>query len=121
MSANREDLGSYRPRRLLESTHLATAQPRTGQYVNSCIMRSCTDLSDHSPVISILTDLICSGFPVLILRNVKISRRTKVGLCGLMSLGLLASGCSIARIVLIESLAKDDITWGTVDVLIWAV
>lgn len=41
------------------------------------------------PVISIISDFILAGFPIIILRNVKIRLGHKVLLCGLMGLGLL--------------------------------
>ena len=40
-------------------------------------------------VISIISDFVLAGFPIIILRNVRINRRQKILLCGLMGLGLL--------------------------------
>ena len=38
---------------------------------------------------SILTDLLCSLLPLVVVWKVRIPMRTKVMVCGLMSLGLL--------------------------------
>ncbi|KAL8956783.1 MAG: hypothetical protein Q9193_005785 [Seirophora villosa] len=43
----------------------------------------------HNTVISIISDFFLSAFPILILRKVKISFRSKVGLCLLMGLGVM--------------------------------
>ena len=40
-------------------------------------------------VFSILSDFICAGFPILLLWDVQISKRTKVALCMLMGLGVM--------------------------------
>ena len=41
------------------------------------------------PVLSIVTDLVCAALPCIFLRNVQINRKTKIGLCILMSLGVM--------------------------------
>ena len=41
------------------------------------------------PVISIISDYFLSAFPVLILRKIQICLRSKIGLCLLMSLGVM--------------------------------
>ena len=43
----------------------------------------------HQTVISIISDFFVSAFPILILRKVQISFRSKVGLCLLMGLGVM--------------------------------
>ena len=40
-------------------------------------------------IISIISDVVLSLFPIVLLWNVQISQRTKFGLCSLMSLGLM--------------------------------
>lgn len=44
-----------------------------------------------------VTDLICALLPVVVLWKVKISLPTKIGVCGLMSLGLIATAVAIVR------------------------
>jgi hypothetical protein len=46
---------------------------------------------------SILTDLICSLLPILVVYNVQIPLRKKIGICLLMSLGLVATACAAVR------------------------
>jgi len=70
---------------------------------------------------SVLTDLICSALPILVLWKIQISTRTKVAVCTLMALGLIASACSIVRIVLLDIVEDPvDITWNIIPVQIWA-
>lgn len=40
-------------------------------------------------VLSIVTDLVCAALPCIFLRHVQINRKTKIGLCILMSLGVM--------------------------------
>jgi hypothetical protein len=53
----------------------------------------------YSPLVaySVITDLICAFLPVVVLWNVQIARSLKVAVCGLMSLGLIATACGIVR------------------------
>ncbi|CAK7211439.1 hypothetical protein SEUCBS140593_001172 [Sporothrix eucalyptigena] len=57
----------------------------------------------------ILTDLLCSCLPLVVIWKVRIPLKSKLLVCGLMSLGLLATGCGIGRAVSL-TLATDDIT-----------
>jgi hypothetical protein len=41
--------------------------------------------------------LICALLPIIVLWNVKITLRAKIGICGLMSLGLIATAVAIVR------------------------
>lgn len=40
-------------------------------------------------VLSVIADLICAALPIIFLRNLQINRRTKIGLCLLMGLGVM--------------------------------
>lgn len=46
---------------------------------------------------SVVTDLICALLPIAVLWNVKITLKTKIGVCGLMSMGLIATAVAIKR------------------------
>ncbi|KAF1939446.1 hypothetical protein EJ02DRAFT_513844 [Clathrospora elynae] len=46
---------------------------------------------------SVITDLICALLPIAVLWKVKINMRTKLGVCVLMSLGLIATAVAIVR------------------------
>ena len=43
----------------------------------------------HSIVFSIVSDFILAGFPIVLLWNVQLGKRTKLGLCMLMGLGVM--------------------------------
>ncbi|PSS14843.1 hypothetical protein M430DRAFT_20165 [Amorphotheca resinae ATCC 22711] len=68
---------------------------------------------------SILTDLICSLLPVLVLINLKIALPVKVLLCGLMSLGLVATGCAIARVSSLGP-SRTDLSYRYAITAIWS-
>jgi len=46
---------------------------------------------------SVVTDLICALLPVAVLWKVKMTLKTKLGVCGLMSMGLIATAVAIVR------------------------
>ena len=39
--------------------------------------------------LDILTDLVCAGIPILVIRQLQMNKRTKILLCLLMGLGVL--------------------------------
>lgn len=57
------------------------------------------------------TDLICAGIPIFILQRLQINQRTKLALCGLMSLGSLTAACAIAKAVTLEGVFASDYTY----------
>ncbi len=65
-------------------------------------------------IISIASDFFLSAFPILILRKVQISFRSKVGLCALMGLGVIAGSLSIVRTVLNWQTETNDPTWSVI-------
>jgi hypothetical protein len=56
---------------------------------------------------AILTDLLCSCLPLVVIWKVRIPLKSKLLVCGLMSLGLLATGCGIGRAVSLSVLTTD--------------
>ncbi|KAL8941463.1 MAG: hypothetical protein Q9211_001819 [Gyalolechia sp. 1 TL-2023] len=64
-------------------------------------------------LISIISDFFLSAFPIIILRKVQIGFRDKVGLCLLMSLGVVTGSISIARTVLNGQNLAYDPSWDT--------
>ncbi|CAD6593963.1 MAG: hypothetical protein ASARMPRED_008249 [Alectoria sarmentosa] len=56
-----------------------------------------TDISWLQGVFSIVSDLICTSLPIVILWNIQISSKKKFAICGLMALGLFTTACSIVR------------------------
>ncbi|KAE8395289.1 hypothetical protein BDV23DRAFT_145559 [Aspergillus alliaceus] len=72
--------------------------------------------------IAAATDFALSILPIVFLWNVKLPKRVKVGICGIMALGFASGAFAIARTALVPSLLKtDDPTWDLVDLFLWAV
>ena len=65
-------------------------------------------------VISIVSDFFLAAFPILILRKVQISLRSKIGLCLLMGLGVITGSISISRTILNWQNEPYDPTWASV-------
>ncbi|KAH7368264.1 hypothetical protein B0T11DRAFT_326459 [Plectosphaerella cucumerina] len=59
---------------------------------------------------SVLTDLMCSLLPLVVVWNVRIPFKTKVSVCALMGLGLIATGFGIARASSL-GLVTSDLSW----------
>lgn len=70
-------------------------------------------------IISIISDFILAGFPIIILRNVQINLHHKLLLCGLMGLGLLTAACCIVRTIMNWQNDHADPTWVSVDNFLW--
>ncbi|CAL5866416.1 uncharacterized protein PFLUO_LOCUS624 [Penicillium psychrofluorescens] len=72
--------------------------------------------------IAAATDFILSLLPIIFLWNIKLARRVKVGICGIMALGFASGAFAIVRTALVPSLtATHDPTWDLVDLFKWAV
>ncbi|KIH93044.1 integral membrane protein [Sporothrix brasiliensis 5110] len=56
---------------------------------------------------AVLTDLLCSCLPLVVIWRVRIPLKSKMLVCGLMSLGLLATGCGIGRAVSLSIMTTD--------------
>jgi hypothetical protein len=57
----------------------------------------CDPSTDRKTAYSVITDLICALLPIVVLWKVKITLKTKIGVCFLMSLGLIATAVAIVR------------------------
>lgn len=55
--------------------------------LNICVNKYRTNVEPSA--FSIVTDLMCTGLPIVVLWNVQISRQKKVAICALMATGLL--------------------------------
>ena len=80
--------------------------------VSAALLISVSKLT--SSVISIVSDFFLAAFPILILRKVQISLRSKIGLCLLMGLGVITGSLSIARTVLNWQNDPNDPTWASI-------
>jgi hypothetical protein len=68
---------------------------------------------------SVITDLICALLPIIVLWNVKITLKTKIGICGLMSLGLIATAVAVVRASSLGT-ATADLSYDYAIAAIWA-
>ncbi|KAL9000871.1 MAG: hypothetical protein Q9169_000626 [Polycauliona sp. 2 TL-2023] len=65
-------------------------------------------------VFSIVSDFVLALFPILLLWNVQLSKRTKLGLCMLMGLGVITAGICIGRTALSGQVKSMDVSWAGV-------
>lgn len=77
-----------------------TCLPTGSAYIGSYVQSS----------FAIMTDLFCTASPIIILWGVQISRRRKIAICGLISLGLIATVCNAIRNFYIPALTAPDFT-----------
>ncbi|KAL8691414.1 MAG: hypothetical protein Q9218_003350 [Villophora microphyllina] len=68
---------------------------------------------------SVLSDLILATTPLLFLRHLQTSRRTKLLLCILMAAGYITAGCSLVRTVLSDRVLNPNITWAILTNAAW--
>ncbi|KAK3939752.1 hypothetical protein QBC46DRAFT_364621 [Diplogelasinospora grovesii] len=68
---------------------------------------------------SILTDLLCSFLPLVVIWTLTIPLKTKAAVWALTSLGLLATGFGVARAGSL-SLTTDDMSWTYCTAAIWS-
>jgi hypothetical protein len=54
-------------------------------------------IANFTTAYSVITDFICAFLPIAVLWKVKITLKTKIGVCCLMSLGLIATAVAIVR------------------------
>jgi hypothetical protein len=71
--------------------------------------------------LSIVTDFTYAGLPILIVRQLQMSRYKRISLSLMLGLGAVASVAVIVRIPYVVSLATThDFLWQTTDVAIWS-
>jgi len=70
-------------------------------------------------IISIVSDFTFALYPILILWNVKIKTKDKIGLCALMGLGLITGACCIVRTVLNNQALAADSSYGGITNWMW--
>ena len=67
-----------------------------------------TEIGYGQGVVNVLTDLFCTMTPIFVLWKVQISARLKVVICGLMSVGLIATASHIVRVITLSTLEAND-------------
>lgn len=71
-------------------------------------------------IISVVSDFGLAFYPILVLRNLKLTqRRQKLGLVVLMGLGVITGACCIVRTVLNDQSLPTDATYGGIDNWFW--
>ncbi|KAI9762869.1 MAG: hypothetical protein M4579_000222 [Chaenotheca gracillima] len=70
-------------------------------------------------IISAISDFVLAAFPILMLRNLHVSLRKKIGLCVLMGLGVITGACCVVRTILNWQTQAPDLTWGGIDNWAW--
>ena len=71
--------------------------------------------------LSLVTDFTYAGLPILIVRNLQMSRYKRISLSLMLGLGAVASIAVIVRIPYVTHLATGgDFLWDTTDVAIWS-
>lgn len=71
---------------------------------------------------SAFTDILLAIIPIFAFWKLQMKLRTKIGVCLLMGTTALAAICAIVKTSKLNELADlEDFTYGTVDLLIWAV
>ncbi|KPM36912.1 hypothetical protein AK830_g9652 [Neonectria ditissima] len=68
---------------------------------------------------SIVTDILCSLLPLLVIWNVRLPFKTKLSVWALMSLGLVATGFGIARAASL-GIVTSDLSWVYAITAIWS-
>ncbi|THW54959.1 hypothetical protein D6D20_09836 [Aureobasidium pullulans] len=68
---------------------------------------------------AVVTDVICTVLPIYVVWNVRIPWSTKAAVCGLMSMGLVATICSAIRAASLGT-TTDDLSYAYCIAAIWA-
>ena len=88
----------------------------------SCLPTHTTNLAGYIVfAMDAVTDLICALIPILLVQRLQMDMRTKLALCGLMSLEVFTAGCAVAKAIFLQRIRADDYTWDLNVVAIWAV
>ncbi|KAF7874215.1 hypothetical protein EAF04_002887 [Stromatinia cepivora] len=69
---------------------------------------------------AIITDIVLTASPIAILWKVRMTRRKKVAICGLMSLGLIATIANALRNAFIPDLVASDLSYTMVPIVLVA-
>ncbi|KAK0624997.1 hypothetical protein B0T17DRAFT_466531, partial [Bombardia bombarda] len=68
---------------------------------------------------SALSDLILALFPILIIKNLKLDLKVKIGLCAVMGLGIIATVAACIKTVALQNLATPDFTYNAIELVYW--
>ncbi len=68
---------------------------------------------------SAFSDLVLALFPILIIKDLKIDMKLKIGLCAVMGLGIIATVAACIKTVELKNLATPDFTFQAIDLIYW--
>ncbi|MCJ1310220.1 hypothetical protein MMC25_003882 [Agyrium rufum] len=87
----------------------------------SCYSTHTTVLSGYVGfAIDVITDLICAGIPIIVIRQLQMNLRTKIALCVVMGLGVCTAGFAIVKALTLKGVFANDYTWGFTQPAFWA-
>ncbi len=68
---------------------------------------------------SSLSDLVLALFPILIIKDLKMDFKLKMGLCTVMGLGIIATIAAVIKTIELKNLSTPDFTYEAVDLVYW--
>ncbi|KAK0706041.1 hypothetical protein B0T26DRAFT_625829, partial [Lasiosphaeria miniovina] len=68
---------------------------------------------------SAFSDLVLALFPILVIKDLKIDAKLKVGLCTVMGLGIIATVAAIVKTVELKNLSTPDFTYNAIVLVYW--
>ncbi|KAJ8106098.1 hypothetical protein OPT61_g9766 [Boeremia exigua] len=71
-------------------------------------------------IFSIIADFTFALLPAFLVWNLQLTRRTKIALIPLLTMGCVASAAVIARLPFLSKLNSPDFLWDTLDIAIWS-
>lgn len=89
----------------------------------SCPLSRLGTRADRSvqPAFTAVTDIVLGIVPIAAFWKLQMKTKTKVGLCTMMGCTFFAAICAIVKTTRLNELANlEDFTYGTVDLVIWA-
>ncbi|KAL9134550.1 MAG: hypothetical protein Q9175_004263 [Cornicularia normoerica] len=87
------------------------------------MMEHCNNINAYliaTSVINVILDFWILALPLSIVWTLQMSRKSKASLSGIFLLGAFICGASIARAYTVANVDTADITWSTVDPIIWS-
>ncbi|KAK3320367.1 hypothetical protein B0T19DRAFT_468682 [Cercophora scortea] len=68
---------------------------------------------------SAFSDLALSLFPILIIKDLKMDLKLRIGLCIVMGLGVIATIAAVVKTVQLKNLSTPDFTYNAIDLVYW--
>ncbi|KAK0744619.1 hypothetical protein B0T21DRAFT_280201 [Apiosordaria backusii] len=86
-----------------------------------CIdMKILTALAILYSIFSVITDLTFALLPAWVVAQLRMDRKSKMAVIGLMGMGCVASAAVIVRAPYLQHMASEDFLWDTAPIAIWS-